>query len=169
MKFLIWLSHISRVRCVGVVQSHMLRHVLHHSHCSKLVLCDGYLCHMMLVEIPSHHLQINIISLTKLLTLLILYANTDFIPLLFYQEVKFLIWLSHISRVRCVGVVQSHRLRHVLHHSHCSKLVLCDGYLCHMMLVEIPSHHLHHVSDLNSVVHSCQKNFRDCFSLLGLS
>ena len=55
-------------------------------------------------------------------------------------------WLKHISRVRNLGVVHSHMLKHLLHHLHDSKLVLCGGYLHHMMLVEIPSHHFHHGS-----------------------
>ena len=44
-----WLCHISRVRNLGIVHSHMLRHFLHHLHGSKLVLCDGNLREMMFV------------------------------------------------------------------------------------------------------------------------
>ena len=52
-----WLSHISRSRRVRVIPSYVLSHFLHHLHFSKLFLCHGYSCHMMFVEIPSHHFQ----------------------------------------------------------------------------------------------------------------
>ena len=87
---------------------------------------------------------------------------------LFPRKEEIIEWLSHISRVRNLGVVHSHMLRHFLHHLHGSKLVLCDGNLHHMMLAEIPSHHFHHVPDLDWDVHSSQKNSRDCFSHLDL-
>ena len=77
-------------------------------------------------------------------------------------------WLSHIFWVRHLGVVHFHMLRNFLHHSHFFKLVLCHGYLCHMMLVEILSHHFQHVPVLDCDVHSHQKNSRDCFSHLNL-
>ena len=38
-----------------------------------------------------------------------------------------------------------------------SRLVLCDGYLRHMIIVEMPSHHFHHVLDLDCDIHSGQK------------
>ena len=75
-------------------------------------------------------------------------------------------WLSHTSRASSVAVVRSHMLRNFLHHLHFFKLVLCHEYLCHIMLEEIPSHHFHHVPDLDWDVHSCQENSRDCFSHL---
>ena len=63
-------------------------------------------------------------------------------------------WLCHISRVRNLGVVHSHTLRHFLYHLLGSKLVVCDGNLRHMMFYEISSHHLHHVPDLDWDVRS---------------
>ena len=68
-------------------------------------------------------------------------------------------WLSHISRVKNLSVVHSHMLRHFLHHFHCSMLVLCDGYLRYMMYVQVPSQHLHFLSDLNWDVH-LRQNWR---------
>ena len=59
-------------------------------------------------------------------------------------------------------------LRHFIHHLHCSNLVLCDRYLYHMMLLDIPSHHFHHVPDLGWDVLWCQKNSRDSFSHFSL-
>ena len=47
-----YVSHRYRVTNLELVRSHMLRHILHHLHCSKLVLCYGNLTQMMLVEIP---------------------------------------------------------------------------------------------------------------------
>ena len=72
------------------------------------------------------------------------------------------------SSLMVIGVVHSHVLSHFLHYLHYSKLVLCHGYLCHMMFVEIPSHYFHHVPELDWDVHSCQKNSRDCFLHLDL-
>ena len=54
-----WWSHISRVRFFGVAHSHMLSHFFHHLHFSKLVLCQGYLRHMMFAEISLHHLHLS--------------------------------------------------------------------------------------------------------------
>ena len=51
---------------------------------------------------------------------------------------------------------------------HFFKLVLCHGYLRHIMLVEIPLHHVQQVSDLNWDVESGQKYSTGCFSHLNL-
>ena len=85
---------------------------------------------------------------------------------LFSMKEETVEWLSHISRLMNFGVVHSHRLSHFLHHLHFAKLVLCHGYLRHMMFIEISLHHLHHVPDLHRDVHARQKNSRDSFSHL---
>ena len=77
-------------------------------------------------------------------------------------------WLGHISRVRNLSVVHSHMLWHFLHHMHCSNLVLWYENLRYMMYVEVPSQHLHLLSDLTWDVHLRQNYSRDSFPHLKL-
>ena len=63
-------------------------------------------------------------------------------------------WSSHIPRVKNIGIIHYQMLKIFLNDLHCSSLVFCDGYLHHMMFVEIPSHHFHHVPELDWDVHS---------------
>ena len=87
---------------------------------------------------------------------------------LFSWKEEIINWLSHMYRVRSFWVVHSHMLRFFLHHINCSKLFLFDGYLSHRKFVEIISHHLHYMTDLDWDVHSGQKHSRYSFSHLNL-
>ena len=87
---------------------------------------------------------------------------------LFPRKEETVDWLSHLSRVRSVGVVHSHMLSHFFNQLHFSKMVLCHGYLRYIMLVEIASHYFRHVPDLDWGVRWSLKNTRDCLSHLSL-
>ena len=87
---------------------------------------------------------------------------------LFPMKEEIVEWLNQKSRVRKFWVVHSQMLSHFLHHLHLSKLVLCHGYLCYMMIVENPAHHLHHLPDFNWESICARKSPKNCYSHLVL-
>ena len=82
------------------------------------------------------------------------------------KKEKVVDWLSHISRFRDLGVVFSHKLRHLLRLLHYSKLVSFQGCLRHMMFDKILSHHFHLVRDLDGMSVRAKK-FQRSFLTLG--